>query len=91
MSSVATSLFLGGWHSLLPIYTPLDSLIDKWGLGWVVFLAKVSGILVFYIVLRWTVPRYRYDQLMSFGWKFLFPASVINLLVTAAMVLYFNA
>ncbi len=37
------------------------------------------------------MPRYRYDQLMEFGWKCLFPASVINLLVTAALVLYFNA
>jgi NADH-quinone oxidoreductase subunit H len=87
MSGVATSLYLGGWHGLLPFYTPLDPLIQQYGLGWLVFLAKVSGILVFYIVLRWTVPRYRYDQLMSFGWKVLFPASVINLLATAALVL----
>jgi NADH-quinone oxidoreductase subunit H len=39
--------------------------------------------------MRWTLPRYRYDQLMAFGWKFLLPLSVINLLVTAAGVLYF--
>jgi NADH-quinone oxidoreductase subunit H len=51
----------------------------------------VGFILFVYIWMRWTVPRYRYDQLMKFGWKYLFPASVINLLVTAAMVLYFNA
>jgi NADH-quinone oxidoreductase subunit H len=91
MSAVATSLYLGGWHSLLPFYTPLDPLIEQYGLGWLAFLAKVSGFLFVYIWMRWTVPRYRYDQLMKFGWKWLFPASVLNLIVTAALVLYFNA
>jgi NADH-quinone oxidoreductase subunit H len=81
MSAVATDLYLGGWHFPgVPVW-----------LGWAVFLAKVSAILFLYIWVRWTVPRYRYDQLMSFGWKWLLPASVLNLLVTAAAVLYFNA
>ncbi len=81
MSAVATDLYLGGWHGpfLPPEY------------GWIWFLLKVGLILFAYIWVRWTVPRYRYDQLMAFGWKFLFPASVVNLLVTAAVVLYFNA
>jgi NADH-quinone oxidoreductase subunit H len=91
MSAVATNLYLGGWHGLLPFYTPLDPLIEEYGLGWLAFLAKVAGFLFVYIWIRWTVPRYRYDQLMLFGWKWLFPASVINLIVTAALVLYFNA
>ena len=90
MSAVATDLFLGGWHGLLPIYTPLDPLIQEYGLGWLVFLMKISGFLFMYIWVRWTVPRYRYDQLMAFGWKWLFPASVLNLIVTAAAMLYFN-
>ena len=81
MSAVATDLYLGGWH--FP-YVPPEN-------GWLVFLAKISLILFTYIWVRWTVPRYRYDQLMKFGWKWLFPASVLNLLVTAALVLYFNA
>jgi NADH-quinone oxidoreductase subunit H len=51
---------------------------------------KVGAILFAYIWVRWTVPRYRYDQLMQFGWKWLFPASVLNLLVTAAVFLYLN-
>ena len=59
--------------------------------GWIWFLAKVASHLFAYIWMRWTVPRYRYDQLMQFGWKWLFPASVINLIATAALVLYFNA
>jgi len=81
MSAVATDLFLGGWHGpfLAPEY------------GWVWFLVKIGVILFTYIWARWTLPRYRYDQLMYFGWKWLLPASVINLLVTAALVLYFNA
>jgi len=81
MSAVATDLFLGGWHGpfLPPEY------------GWIWFLVKVGLILFAYIWVRWTVPRYRYDQLMTFGWKWLFPAAVLNLIVTAALVLYFNA
>jgi NADH-quinone oxidoreductase subunit H len=81
MAAVATDLYLGGWHGpFLPLW-----------LGWVWFLAKVGFILFVYIWMRWTVPRYRYDQLMSFGWKWLLPASVLNLIVTAFLVLYFNA
>jgi NADH-quinone oxidoreductase subunit H len=81
MSAVATDLYLGGWHGpfLPPAY------------GWIWFLLKVSLILFAYIWVRWTVPRYRYDQLMQFGWKWLFPAAVLNLIATAALVLYFNA
>ena len=83
MSAVATDLYLGGWHGI--------PWLDAYGLSWVTFLLKVGAILFTYIWMRWTLPRYRYDQLMAFGWKFLFPASVINLIVTAALVLYFNA
>ena len=81
MSAVATDLYLGGWH--FPF-------LERLGLGWVAFLLKVGAILFFYIWMRWTVPRYRYDQLMQFGWKWLLPASVINLIVSAALMLYLN-
>jgi NADH-quinone oxidoreductase subunit H len=78
VSAVATDLFLGGWHGpLLPE-----------SLGWIWFLIKVAAILFFYVWMRWTLPRYRYDQLMRFGWKVLLPIAVVNLLVTAAGVLY---
>jgi NADH-quinone oxidoreductase subunit H len=81
VSAVATDLFLGGWHGpFLPA-----------SLGWIWFLLKVGAILFFYVWMRWTLPRYRYDQLMAFGWKVLLPASVVNLLLTAAGVLYFRA
>src|SRR5438067_9020785 len=80
VSAVATDLFLGGWHGpLLPE-----------SLGWIWFLIKVAAILFFYVWMRWTLPRYRYDQLMRFGWKILLPIAVVNLLVTAAGVLYFG-
>ena len=80
VSAVATDLFLGGWHGpFLPA-----------SLGWIWFLVKVGALLFFYVWMRWTLPRYRYDQLMSFGWKVLLPLAVLNLLVTAAGVLYFG-
>jgi len=79
VSAVATDLFLGGWHGpFLP---------ESW--GWIWFLIKLSALLFLYIWIRWTLPRYRYDQLMAFGWKFLLPLAVVNLLFTAAGVLYF--
>jgi NADH-quinone oxidoreductase subunit H len=80
VSAVATDLFLGGWHGpFLPE-----------SLGWIWFLIKVGALLFFYVWMRWTLPRYRYDQLMAFGWKVLLPLSVVNLLATAAGVLYFG-
>ncbi|HVW04603.1 MAG TPA: NADH-quinone oxidoreductase subunit NuoH [Vicinamibacterales bacterium] len=80
VSAVATDLFLGGWHG---------PFLPEW-LGWIWFLIKLFAILFFYIWMRWTLPRYRYDQLMEFGWKYLLPAAVINLLVTAFVVVYYG-
>ena len=80
VSAVATSLYLGGW---------LGPFLPDW-LSWIWFLVKVAALLFFYVWMRWTLPRYRYDQLMAFGWKILLPLSVVNLLVTAAGVLYFG-
>jgi len=80
VSAVATDLFLGGWHGpFLPE-----------SLGWIWFLIKLSALLFFYIWMRWTLPRYRYDQLMQFGWKVLLPVAVVNLVLTAAGVIYFG-
>ena len=80
VSAVATSLYLGGW---------LGPFLPDW-LAWVWFLLKVFLILFFYVWMRWTLPRYRYDQLMEFGWKWLLPGAVLNLFATAAMVLWFG-
>ena len=79
VSAVATSLFLGGW---------LGPFSERFGVGWIYFIAKVLLLLFFYVWKRWTLPRYRYDQLMEFGWKYLLPLAVINLLVSAFVVVY---
>jgi len=52
----------------------------------IVFLAKAGLLLYLYFWLRWTLPRFRYDQLMDLGWKWLLPASLINIVVTAIAV-----
>jgi NADH-quinone oxidoreductase subunit H len=78
VSAVAVSLFLGGWHG---------PFLPEW-LGWIWFLVKVFALLFFYIWMRWTLPRYRYDQLMEFGWKYLLPVATVNLIITAAITIY---
>lgn len=80
VSAVAVNLFLGGWHGP---FVPATY-------GWIWFVIKLACLLFVYLWLRWTLPRFRYDQLMSFGWKVLLPLATINLLVTAAGVLYFG-
>jgi len=78
---LATLLFFGGWHG--PLFGPplLQSLLP---LVW--FGAKVFCFLFLYIWVRGTLPRFRYDQLMSFGWKFLLPLAIANLVATAIAV-----
>ncbi len=78
VSAVAASLYLGGW---------LGPFLPEW-LGWIWFMVKVLLILFFYVWMRWTLPRLRYDQLMEFGWKWLLPAAVLNLIATAALVIW---
>jgi NADH-quinone oxidoreductase subunit H len=74
-SSIATVLFFGGWHGPFVDQIPL--------LGPVYFGAKVTAIMFFFLWVRWTFPRLRYDQLMAFGWKILLPLSLLNVVVTA--------
>ena len=80
VSAVATNLFLGGWHGP---FIPVEY-------GWLWFVIKLAFLLFAYLWLRWTLPRFRYDQLMSFGWKVLLPLATVNLVATAAMVLYYG-
>jgi NADH-quinone oxidoreductase subunit H len=87
VSAVATDMFLGGWHGPFPAAWAGAS---AWVIGVGNWLLKVFALLFFYIWMRWTLPRYRYDQLMHFGWKWLLPAAVLNLLATAAGVLYWG-
>jgi NADH-quinone oxidoreductase subunit H len=77
VSCIATLLFLGGWNPLFGLgFIP--------GIVW--FLLKAGLFLFFYIWLRSTLPRIRYDRLMAFGWKVLFPVATLNLMVTALVV-----
>ena len=83
VACVATLLFLGGWSG--PLFGPpvLQAILP---VLW--FVAKVFVFLFIYIWVRGTLPRFRYDQLMAFGWKFLFPLAVANLVITGLVVAY---
>jgi len=88
-SALIVTLYLGGWQ--LP-------LIDTLGLpnGVVIaiqilgFLFKMGILLFFFLWVRWTVPRFRYDQLMNLGWKVMFPLSLINLIWVAVLIMVFH-
>jgi NADH-quinone oxidoreductase subunit H len=85
VSSVATTLFLGGWlapFSNVGFLNFLDIIP-----GWVWFLIKSFVFLYFFIWVRATLPRYRYDQLMRLGWKVLIPLAIANLLLTGVIKL----
>jgi NADH-quinone oxidoreductase subunit H len=73
VSSLAVTLFFGGWHG--PWLPPI-----------IWFLMKVFLFIFFFIWIRATFPRFRYDQLMKFGWKVLFPLSLLNILITAGVM-----
>jgi NADH-quinone oxidoreductase subunit H len=75
ISGIAATMFFGGWRGPGPGY--LDPI-------WM--LLKIMAVIVFFIWVRATIPRLRYDQLMSFGWKVLLPIATLNLLVTAILV-----
>jgi NADH-quinone oxidoreductase subunit H len=79
VSGVAVTLFLGGW--LLPFGIHPPTWVDP-----IVVLAKMMIFISFFIWIRATLPRLRYDQLMSFGWKILLPLATLNTLVTAIVV-----
>jgi NADH-quinone oxidoreductase subunit H len=79
VSGVATTLFLGGW--LIPGWHGEPAWLDPF-----VVLFKMTLFIIFFIWIRATLPRLRYDQLMSFGWKILLPLATLNLLITAIVV-----
>ncbi len=81
ISALATILFLGGWNG--PMFgPPLLQMV----LPIVWFVVKIGFFIFFYVLLRSTVPRFRYDQLMKFGWKVLLPLSLANIVVTSFVV-----
>ena len=92
VSAVAATVFLGGW------YFPFVYRLETAGhhnlyviVSLLVFLVKVSVILYIYFWLRWTLPRFRYDQLMDIGWKWLIPSALINIALSALAIFVVQA
>ena len=81
-----TVLFLGGWLRPFPNVSAL-SFLDLVP-SWIWFVTKVFGFLYLFIWIRFTLPRYRYDQLMSLGWKVLIPIAIANLVVTGVVKVF---
>ena len=82
-SAVVVTLFLGGWHffGLETMGGPVWSGIISFG----IFFVKTAIFLFVFIWVRWTLPRFRYDQLMNLGWKFLLPVALSSIVVTGAL------
>ncbi len=99
VACVATTLFFGGWQ--VPFLLP-DGFHFPWGgellfanwfyalLGVTSFSIKVLIFCFVFMQIRWTLPRFRYDQLMSLGWKGLFPIAVANTVLTAVVLVFFG-
>ncbi len=88
-SAVTVTLFLGGWHffGLENIGGPVWSGIISFG----IFFVKTAIFLFVFIWVRWTLPRFRYDQLMNFGWKFLLPVTLTSIVVTGTLWIITNS
>jgi NADH-quinone oxidoreductase subunit H len=93
VSSVAVTVYLGGWY--LPFVYRLTEAKGYHNLyvivSLLVFLVKLSAILYLYFWLRWTLPRFRYDQLMDIGWKWLIPSALINITLSALAIFVVQA
>jgi NADH-quinone oxidoreductase subunit H len=88
VSMLATTLFLGGWHGpFVNWLTGHGYSLAAGVLGLAYFFGKVCAFLFLYIWVRGTLPRFRFDQLMNFGWKFLLPVALINIVLTATLQL----
>ena len=89
-SAIFTLLFLGGWNFLPWVETPWP---ENWigtliGIGW--FLTKTIGLIFFFIWIRWTLPRFRYDQVMNLGWTKLLPLALANLIFYVLLVTWID-
>jgi NADH-quinone oxidoreductase subunit H len=91
VSAICASLFLGGYRLYLPFlpagYQNVHELLGGWA-GPLILIGKIFAFLLFYVWVRATLPRMRYDHLMAFGWKFMLPLSLANVCVTAVLVAY---
>ncbi|MFN5356272.1 MAG: NADH-quinone oxidoreductase subunit NuoH [Bacteroidota bacterium] len=88
-SAVIASLYFGGYN--FPFIDQLDlpqNILTLIGTG--IFFAKVFFFIFFFMWIRWTIPRFRYDQLMHLGWRIMIPLALVNILLTAGYVLWRN-
>jgi NADH-quinone oxidoreductase subunit H len=96
-SALLSTLFFGGWH-YLPGFEWLaaqfsDGSPDKaymvsslfHGLS---FVIKIASFMWFFVWVRWTLPRFRFDQLMNFGWRVLFPIALLNVFITGLLIYF---
>lgn len=99
VGAMVTTIFLGGWHApglsadglhLFGWHIALPHLAVV-ALGFLTFLFKTFLICFLQLAIRWTLPRMRYDQLMKLGWKGMLPASIVNVVVTAGLILWSQA
>ena len=90
-STILAIVFLGGYH-----FPGMAWVNENWGinigalLGFMTLFAKICFFIFFYMWVRWTIPRFRYDQLMHLGWKILIPLAVINIIITGIVMVLFN-
>jgi NADH-quinone oxidoreductase subunit H len=102
-SGLITTLFFGGYGLLPGMQFIIDLVVSKQGFGaigaqntkavfeFISFFSKVAVFMFLFVWVRWTLPRFRFDQLMDLGWKILFPLSLINLVLVTFAVYYFNS
>ncbi len=86
---VMSTLYFGGYD--IPFVDETTWGLPDWGLsllGFVVLMFKAWGFILLFMWIRWTIPRFRYDQLMNLGWKKLIPLALVNMIITAALVLW---
>ena len=90
-SALISVLFFGGYN-----YPGIDWVNENWGVNIanifavLSLLAKTSFFIFFYMWVRWTIPRFRYDQLMKLGWKILFPLAIVNIILVGIFTLLFK-
>lgn len=90
VSVMIVTLFLGGWFVPMLAWFVTPGTLLYAGISVVFFFLKVFAFLFFYIWVRGTVPRFRFDQLMNFGWKFLLPLGIFNVFITALAIYFWN-
>ena len=87
-STLLAVLFFGGYN-----YPGMNWVVENWGvnianvMGIMALFIKLCGFIFFYMWVRWTIPRFRYDQLMHLGWRILIPLSIVNIIITGIVIL----